>query len=268
MKYQPAGAFFGQTRAVSETEHVILTHVEYTLRGPGVGWHYHEHAFFSLILGGSVADGTKRGSVDCGRGTLLYLPSQEPHCNRSSGARLESFFVELRTDWFEAVGQREDTLRSVRHIQDPRIGIAFQQVYREHVLQLPNFELVVDGLLTGIVAVLGREASSPRASNRLTRGIKDLLHSSTATLTLVDMARELNVHPVYLSRYFSRHFGCGFRDYLRLVRVETATSMMHDASRSLTDIAFASGFADQSHFVRCFKAVYGQTPSAYRRALG
>jgi AraC family transcriptional regulator len=199
---------------------------------------------------------------------VLYLPAQSPHCNKGSGTRLETFFVELRTAWFETVGQREDTLRSVRHIQDPRIRILFHQAYREHALQLPNVELVMDGLLTRIVALLGRDVSSLRASNRLTHRIKELLHTATEKLTLTGMARELDVHPVYLSRYFARHFGCGFRHYLRLARVETSTSLLHDASRSLTDIAFASGFADQSHFVRCFKAVHGQTPSAYRRAFG
>ena len=117
------------------------------------------------------------------------------------------------------------------------------------------------------LAASGRVVAAARASNGLTRRIRDLLHASAGTLTLTGMARQLDIHPVYLSRYFARHFGCGFREYLRLARVETSTTLLHDASRSLTQIAFASGFADQSHFVRCFKAVHGQTPSEYRRAL-
>jgi AraC-like DNA-binding protein/quercetin dioxygenase-like cupin family protein len=268
MKYLPTGAFFGETRTVTEAGHLLVTQVDYPSGAPGAGWHYHEHAFFSLVLDGHMSDDTKESSVECPQGTLLFLPSQEPHRNGHSGARLNTLFVEVTDAWFQANGLREETLRRVRHIRDPRIRILVRQLHRETIGRLPHAELVVDGLLTRIVASLAGDASSSRANNTLTRRIKELLHTSTDTLTLIGVARELNVHPVYLSRYFARHFGCGFREYLRLARMERSLTLMHDATLSLTDIAFAAGFADQSHFARCFRNAFGETPSEYRRVIG
>jgi AraC-like DNA-binding protein len=37
------------------------------------------------------------------------------------------------------------------------------------------------------------------------------------------------------------------------------------AQRTITDIAFAWGFSDQSHFNRRFKAEYGCAPRDYRQ---
>jgi len=40
---------------------------------------------------------------------------------------------------------------------------------------------------------------------------------------------------------------------------------MSDRSISLTDIAYLTGFSDQSHFTRIFKKFTGSNPSEYRR---
>ena len=268
MKYLPTGAFFGETRTVAQSGSVLLTQVAYPSGAPGADWHYHEHAFFSLVLDGHMSDDTKASSLECPRGTLLFLPSQEPHRNGRSLTRLRTLFVEVRQAWFAATDLCEERLRLVRQIHDPRIGILVRQLHREAVLQLPHADLVVDGLLTRIVARLVGDSSSLRPSNPLTSRIQELLHAAAGNLTLVGAAQELGVHPVYLSRYFARHFGCGFREYLRLVRVEQSLALLQDPALSLTEIAFAAGFADQSHFTRCFRRAFGETPSHYRRALG
>lgn len=44
-----------------------------------------------------------------------------------------------------------------------------------------------------------------------------------------------------------------------------AVHLMHHSPLSLTAIAFHSGFADQSHFIRTFRAFTQMTPGAYRR---
>lgn len=44
-----------------------------------------------------------------------------------------------------------------------------------------------------------------------------------------------------------------------------AVHLMHHSTLSLTAIAFHSGFADQSHFIRTFRAYTQMTPGAYRR---
>jgi AraC-like DNA-binding protein len=86
------------------------------------------------------------------------------------------------------------------------------------------------------------------------------------SLTLKGISENLNVHPSYLSREFSKYFDdLSFGDYIRKLRIEKAMSLLSGSDYSLAEIAYLTGFSDQSHFNRIFKKQTGITPSQYRR---
>jgi len=85
-------------------------------------------------------------------------------------------------------------------------------------------------------------------------------------LPLKSVAQKVGVHPVHLARTFRRVYQTTFASYVRQVRIEFARSQLA-GSAALSDIAFAAGFYDQSHFNRCFKAATGLTPLEYRSTL-
>ena len=49
-------------------------------------------------------------------------------------------------------------------------------------------------------------------------------------------------------------------------RRELAKGLLRDNRHSLAEIAFLTGFSEQSSFTRAFKRWVGQTPASYRRA--
>jgi AraC family transcriptional regulator len=85
--------------------------------------------------------------------------------------------------------------------------------------------------------------------------------------TLTALAREVGVHPAHLSRGFPRYFSCTLGQYVRQLRVQRALTLFFDPHLSLLDIALACGFFDQSHFIRCFKAVMDERPARTRHLL-
>ncbi len=88
------------------------------------------------------------------------------------------------------------------------------------------------------------------------------------TLSLKEVSQSLHVHPAYLSREFSKYFDdLTFGDYIRKLRIEKAIHLLNDQKYSLSEIAYLTGFSDQSHFTRIFKKVTGKNPSAYRKNL-
>ena len=95
--------------------------------------------------------------------------------------------------------------------------------------------------------------------------LKELLHESTTEWRLADLARAVDVHPVHLSREFTKYFGTSLGDYIRTIKVQRAMTLLPNAGLSLTDIAFECAFADQSHFIRSFKSYYHITPLLYRK---
>lgn len=50
------------------------------------------------------------------------------------------------------------------------------------------------------------------------------------------------------------------------LRLDVAREMMRDPALPLADIAYATGFADQAHLSRAFRAAHGMPPSVWRRA--
>jgi YesN/AraC family two-component response regulator len=86
------------------------------------------------------------------------------------------------------------------------------------------------------------------------------------SLSLSTVAESLQVNSSYLSRAFAQYFdNLTFGDYIRKLRIEKAMQLLETTKHSLTEIAYLTGFSDQSHFTRVFKKKLGQNPSDYRK---
>ncbi len=98
--------------------------------------------------------------------------------------------------------------------------------------------------------------------------IKEMIQDQIDTsLSLKELSKGLDINPSYLSREFSKHFNdLSFGDYIRKQRIDKAIELMQD-KYSLTEIAYLTGFSDQSHFNRIFKKQTGENPSFYRKKL-
>jgi YesN/AraC family two-component response regulator len=99
--------------------------------------------------------------------------------------------------------------------------------------------------------------------------LKEIIQDQIDTnISLADICKSLDIHPSYLSRSFSKHFdNLSFGEYIRKLRIEKAINLINTGSYSLTEIAYLTGFSDQSHFTRIFKQHTGQNPSAYKKIL-
>jgi AraC family transcriptional regulator len=71
----------------------------------------------------------------------------------------------------------------------------------------------------------------------------------------------------HFSRAFRRTMGVAPHNWLLMRRVEVAKEKLRENRLSLSDVALACGFADQSHLTRVFARTVGVSPGAWRRAL-
>jgi len=83
-------------------------------------------------------------------------------------------------------------------------------------------------------------------------------------LSLEGVAKEVGLSTSYFSSLFHQVVGVSFREHLCRIRVEESKQMLLSTDYSLTDIALAVGFADQSYFCKVFKRIVGMTPGKYR----
>lgn len=106
---------------------------------------------------------------------------------------------------------------------------------------------------------------APAWAKALREMIQDQVDTNM-TLSLQQISDELEINPAYLSREFSKYFdNLSFGDYIRKLRIEKAISLIETTGHHLGEIAYLTGFSDQSHFTRIFKQQTGQTPLFYKK---
>jgi AraC-like DNA-binding protein len=111
----------------------------------------------------------------------------------------------------------------------------------------------------------GSKKKIPAWAKELKEIIQDHIDTS---LSLKEISKGLDINPSYLSREFSKYFeDLSFGEYIRRQRIEKAKELMQSQAYSLTEIAYLTGFSDQSHFTRIFKKHTGSNPSAYRKKM-
>lgn len=91
-----------------------------------------------------------------------------------------------------------------------------------------------------------------------------LLSDISFTPSMESISMEVGMNVYKLKTGFKALFGQSLFNYLREERLRTAYNEIAKRDRTLTEIAYETGFASISHFSDAFKARYGIAPSQLR----
>lgn len=135
-----------------------------------------------------------------------------------------------------------ETLARDNRLGDPAIA----QFLRPHL----DAELAVASSQTSFIQTLLR-----RMSDRLSEGPP----------RAADMAREMGMSERTLHRRLASD-GMSFQSLLEQARRQLAEGLLVQSDHSIAEIAFLTGYSEQSAFTRAFKRWVDQTPAAFRHA--
>src|SRR5574341_403179 len=235
--------------------------------------HVHERASLAIMLEGSFDLAIRHRIYACEPGSAVTEPAEERHDNRLGTSGAHVVVVQPDTRAAHRLGPSAELFSAVHHARKTPVCAAAWRIARE--LRAPDSATSpgVEGLVLEILALATRAESG---IERLTRApaprwlaqVRDELHASFLKPPAVrDLAARAGVHPDHLARAFRLRFGIPVGTYVRRLRLDWAAGRL-EAAESITRIAFAAGFADQSHFTRAFKRHTGLTPGEYRRLFG
>lgn len=259
------GTFFGNTGRAITLNGLTLTETDYV--HSHVDWHYHELPYFTYLLQGQLLEVNQRQSYQCVAGDLLFHNWHDAHYNRKPGGLARGFHVEIDGKWLQQFDISLDQCSGSFQLSDPELMIRMARLYRASFYDQADLPLALETALIGLLEGMSEvEASGCKQKPAWVGKVKALIHDQYASaLSLQMIAREGGVHPVHMCRDFSRYFHCTPSAYIRKVRIERSLPLLHDQSLRLSDIAYDCGFADQSHFIRAFRAQMGCSPGQYRR---
>jgi AraC family transcriptional regulator len=163
----------------------------------------------------------------------------------------------------------------------PGVGVADPVLWNMGAALLPSFDfperssrLLVDHILRAACthvahAYGGMPSQAPRRGGLAPwqeRRAKELLSANIdGAISLAQLAQECDLSISHFARAFRRSTGMPPHGWLLARRVERAKELLSGSSLSLSELALAAGFADQSHLTRSFKRQVGATPGSWRR---
>ena len=85
-------------------------------------------------------------------------------------------------------------------------------------------------------------------------------------LSVAALTKHLGFSRARVFHLFTSETGLGPHKYLVRLRLEKATELLRTTRQSITEIAFATGFASGQHLSRVFHTYLGETPSECRES--
>jgi transcriptional regulator of acetoin/glycerol metabolism/AraC-like DNA-binding protein len=122
-----------------------------------------------------------------------------------------------------------------------------------------------------VISALEKMAPTPQAHGGLSpaamRRVRDYVDAHLGgSMDLAMLAGIAGVSIHHFARGFKRSVGVTPHHYLMQKRVERAQDLLARTDLSMSEIAYAGGFSDQSHLARHFRQMLGVTPGQFRWA--
>lgn len=253
-----------------------------------VRWHFHPEYEIHLITSttGKYFVGDYIGNF--APGNLVMVGSNLPHnwvSNASQGERVDERCLVLQFDApfvaraikaFPELKRVESLLDASRWgaLFSPKTGAAAEPIMREMLgaqgmRRITLFVALLDVLMQGAEPVaLASAAYVADATRYAEASINDVLSyigkNLSQALRETELAELSGQSVSAFSRYFRRHTGVPFVQYVNRLRIHLACQLLISGELSITDICYQVGFNNLSNFNRQFLLLKDMSPSRWR----
>ena len=89
-------------------------------------------------------------------------------------------------------------------------------------------------------------------------------HLADPTLNVEVLAANAGMSRVHMHRKLKELTNQSARDFIRGSRLKQAASLLKEKNLTISEVAYATGFSNLSHFSNTFKEFYGVSPTEYK----
>ncbi|MCY1531694.1 HTH-type transcriptional activator RhaS [compost metagenome] len=240
----------------------MINETEYGL-GIYEGWHSHQNNHLAFVLNGGSREEHKSGfEFEELPGQLTFYRNNDLHRSINTKPQTKIINVEIENSF---INQYEIDIRTLnpQTLNTPNAKFSFLKLYKE-AGNLDNSSVAgIHLLLLNILSCTDQKnVVKPIWLLKLIELLNDCWCEN---LSLIEISKIINVHPVTISKYFPRYFRLTLGEYIRNIRLEKAIVLVKTTNLSLTEITHKCAFYDQSHFIRHFKNATGFLPNELRK---
>jgi AraC-like DNA-binding protein len=236
--------------------------------------HFHEEYSIGIILDGVLGFRRGKGEFEAASGAISAINPGEVHTGSAESAggwralNLLAGPEELRALLPEAFDAAGEPAFQTPIIRDMALARRLLQAHRLTGSGASDFEKEA-ALVSALGALFLRHAPirSAEAHSRpdVARAVEYMRDNLGEDLSLQAVAGVAGLSRHHFLRTFTRAMDITPHAYLVQLRVREAMRLLR-LGHSLSETAAAAGFADQSHFTRCFKRTLGVPPGLFQQA--
>lgn len=196
------------------------------------------------------------GDIEGAKTVLNELIAFEMYANGGITPTVQGHFIELTTLLTRAA---IDSGVSANQIYPLSSSLIARISAVEKLYDLPPLIKDILDTVSGLII-----ASRDGGNQYIRKALAYISEHYGQPLTITDLAEFVGLSPNHFSSLFQKSVGMKFHEYLCRVRVEESKNLLLFSDYSLTDIAIAAGFPDQSYFCKVFKRIVGLPPGQFR----
>jgi AraC-like DNA-binding protein len=243
-------------------------------------WHSHEEISLGLVLEGAIDLRTRLRQGIAKAGSFTLINAEEAHYGtpvNGEGWRCRTIHISAQMVQSTATELRKySSATNIAFLgptfDDPEAARELLELHRRSEADGSSLERQ-SWLVTLIVRLLLRHSEAAvtlPAREREPRAVElardYLVENLGDKVTLDELAATSGVPPFRLLRAFQQSVGLTPHAFQTQTRIRTVCRLLR-SQQPLADVAVATGFADQAHLTRTFKAIMGMTPGQYRDAF-
>jgi AraC-like DNA-binding protein len=237
--------------------------------------HAHDHYTVGVFAAGNGSLRYRHAKWLAADGAVLAVPPDEVHAAEPLPGHGWTYRTLYPTTALVALAlddpSRSEPAFFARPIfDDPQLARRVLEVHR--ALCSPVRDLGVEVALLDVLRTLlvrhaaARPSRVPRRARAVAHAREYLDAHFAQPVKLAQLAAACESSPFHLVRSFRDAVGMPPHAYLTQVRANRARDLLV-RGESLSAVAYACGFCDQSHLTHTFKRIFGVTPGAYTGAL-
>ncbi|HIP13333.1 MAG TPA: AraC family transcriptional regulator [Arcobacter sp.] len=201
---------------------------------------------------------------------LAVFNPHQVHLSRNISKNALGYYVlYLDVDW--CLDIQKNIFENLNRFYPIDINILNSQKIYEDFLDLCNNIIKKENVymeLESFISDIFRKYAKKevlKVKNLLSNEIKEYILNNKNEVRLDDIVSNFSYSKEHIIRVFKKEFGLSPHAFIVNVKVNKARNKLNNTDNSnLTDIAYDTGFYDQSHFNKNFKKVYAVSPRTYR----
>lgn len=229
--------------------------------------HLHSYVELIYVVEGELLVTINDKKKEIKKGEIAFSFPNDIHSYETSNASIAIIIIfspEIINGYF---GNKSDLTLENPFYYCPLKIIEFLNIILEEFNTTKN-EFIIKGMLYSIFgkmdSVFTFENKKYTYDSTVQLLLKYIESHFTENLSLDSLSKALGFSKFYISRLFTKKIGYQFNEYINMLRINMAQSLLTDTSMSILNIAFECGFDSQRNFNRVFKHFIVLTPREFR----